>query len=71
MVALRELAHELHLTLQSMRYHAKTRGLSIHMRLPRGCRSGQMIGHVTDDDADRVRQHYSDRLAGLDDDEAA
>ena len=70
MVALQELAHELHLSLQSVRYHCKTRDIERHMRLPRGCRSGLLIGHVTDDDADAIRAHYADRLASVDDEAA-
>ena len=63
MTPVRDLADELRLSNVSVRYHCRTRGIETLRRLPDGARGGQMIAFVSDDDAERIREHYRDRLA--------
>ena len=63
MTPVRDLADELRLSNVSVRYHCRTRGIETFRRLPEGADRGQCIAFVSDDDADRIRQHYADRLA--------
>ena len=64
MTAIRDLARELMLTKVSVSTHCQTRGIATYRRLPEGARGGQMIAHVQDRDAKRIREYYRDRLAG-------
>ena len=63
MTAVRDLAAELKLTNVSVRHHCRRAGIDTHRRLPDGARGGQCIAFVTDEDAQRIRAHYADRLA--------
>ena len=71
MTPIRDLAAELHLHRVSVREHCKTRGIALHRRLPRGARGGQTEAHVTEQDAQRIRTHYSDRLESCEGEGAA
>ena len=62
MKQIRDLARELKLTDVSVRTHCRTRDIDTVRRLPRGASGGQMTAHVSDEDADRIRAHYADRL---------
>lgn len=63
MTAIRDLARELRLTNVSLRTHCRRVGIETCRRLPEGADGGQCIAFVVDPDADRIRQHYADRLA--------
>ena len=63
MTPVRTLARELMLTKVSVATHCRSRGIPTYRRLPAGARGGQMQAHVTDSDAQRIREHYADRLA--------
>ena len=63
MTAVRDLAAELKLTVPSVAYFCRSRGISTCRRLPEGATGGQMLAFVLDADADTIRQHYADRLA--------
>ncbi len=67
MTAIRDLARELRLTIPSVTYHCRMRGIEYVRRLPEGATGGQCIAFVTDDDACAIRAHYAHRLASLDD----
>ena len=62
-IAIRDLAGELRLTVPSVTYHCRSRGIETCRRLPEGARGGQMLAFVTDADADAIRLHYADRLS--------
>ena len=62
MTEIRALAVELRLTVPSVTYHCRSRGIETHRRLPEGATGGQMVAHVADRDARRIRAHYRDRL---------
>ena len=62
MIAVRDLATELLLTGVSVRHYCQRAGIETCRRLPEGSRSGQMIAHVVDDAAARIRLHYAARL---------
>ena len=63
MTAVRDLAVELLLTDVSVRTHCRRVGIATQRRLPEGQRTGQCVAFVSDDDATRIRDHYSHRLA--------
>ena len=63
MVPIRDLARQLRLHRVSIAEHCRTRGIPTYRRLPLGTDGGQLIAHVTEDDAQRIRAHYRDRLA--------
>ena len=63
MTAVRDLASELRLTVPSVTYHCRSRGIEYVRRLPEGATGGQCIAFVSDEDAGRIRDHYRDRLA--------
>ena len=63
MTACRDLARDLLLTNVTVRTHCRRVGIETCRRLPEGSYSGQMVAHVSDDDAARIREHYADRLA--------
>ena len=62
MTAIKTLAAELLLTTVSVAYHCRRNGIETVRRLPRNALGGQMCSHVTDDDAEAIRQHYADRV---------
>ena len=62
MTEIRALAVELRLTVPSVTHHCRSRGIETVRRLPEGATGGQMVAHVVDKDADRIRDHYADRL---------
>ena len=55
----------------SIAEHCRTRGIPTYRRLPEGADGGQLIAHVTEADANRIRAHYTARLASLSDPTAA
>lgn len=65
MTPITTLAQELKLTTVSLSMHCRSREIVTHRRLPAGARGGQLVAHVTDKDARRIREHYQDRLASL------
>ena len=62
MTEIRALACELRLTVPSVTYQCRRQGIETHRRLPKGATGGQMVAHVADRDARRIRDHYRDRL---------
>lgn len=66
MTAIKTLAAELLLTTVSVAYHCRRNGIETVRRLPAGSASGQLCAHVADADAERIREHYADRLASRD-----
>ena len=63
MTEIRALAVELRLTVPSVTYQCRRQGIEMHRRLPKGATGGQMVAHVADRDARRIRAHYMDRVA--------
>ena len=63
MTAIRDLARELRLHRVSIVEHCRTRGIPTYRRLPEGADGGQLIAHVEEADAQRIRVHYRDRIA--------
>ena len=63
MTPVRDLAQELRLHRVSVREFCRSRGITMHRRLPKGARGGQLEAHVNNQDARRIREHYRDRLA--------
>ena len=63
MIPIRALAAELRLHRVSIAEHCRNHGVPTVRRLPDGASGGQLIAHVTETDAEKIRAHYSDRLA--------
>ena len=66
MTAIRNLAKELRLHRVSVREFCRSRDIPMQRRLPKGARGGQLEAHVTEQDAQRIREHYADRLVDPD-----
>ena len=66
MTAIRDLARELRLSVPSVTYHCRMRGIEYVRRLPEGADGGQCIAFVVDSDAQAIRQHYQHRIASRD-----
>ena len=62
MTTVKALAAELKLHVVSLAAHCRTHGITTVRRLPAGARGGQMLAHVNDSDARRIRKHYRDRI---------
>ena len=62
MISVKALAADLKLHVVSLSAHCRTHGITTYRRLPAGARGGQMLAHVKDSDARRIRNHYADRL---------
>ena len=63
MTACRDLARELLLTDVSVRHYCQRAGIGTQRRLPEGASGGQCVAFVSDSDAEKIREHYSHRLA--------
>ena len=63
MISVKALAVECKLHVVSLAAHCRAHGITTFRRLPVGARGGQMLAHVKDSDARRIRKHYADRLA--------
>ena len=65
MIALKDLAKTLRLHRVSLYEFCRTHDIPTERRLPAGQSGGQMCKHVTDDVAERLRQHYAARVQSL------
>ena len=65
MTALRDLAAELKMHRVSIAEHCRKRGIATCRRLPADVDGGQLVAHVSEQDAARIRAFYSDRLADV------
>ena len=63
MIAVKDLARELRLHRVSIAEHCRNRGIETFRRLPEGATGGQLIAHLSDEDAGRIRENYRDRVA--------